>query len=49
MQFDTDYYYVAYPRATANDVKAAFRVNAVLEDFARSSKDMTPAELAART
>jgi hypothetical protein len=44
VQFDTDYYYVAYPRAAANDVKAAFRVHAALEDFARASKDMTPAE-----
>src|ERR1035438_1858811 len=44
VQFDTDYYYVAYPRAAANDVKAAFRVNAALEEFARTSKDMTPAE-----
>ena len=44
VQFDTDYYYVAYPRATANDVKAAHRVNAAFEEFARNSKDMTPAE-----
>ena len=46
VQFDTDYYYVAYPRATANDVKAAHRVNAALEDFARNSKDLAPAEFA---
>ena len=44
VQFDTDYYYIAYPRATTNDVKAAHRVNAALEDFARNSKDMTPAD-----
>jgi hypothetical protein len=44
VQFDTDYYYTAYPRATTNDVKAAHRVSAALEEFARSSKDMAPAE-----
>ncbi|HXB72132.1 MAG TPA: hypothetical protein VNY05_28100 [Candidatus Acidoferrales bacterium] len=47
VQFDTDYYYAAYPRATANDVKAAHRVNAAVEEFARNSKDMTPAEFGA--
>jgi hypothetical protein len=44
VQFDTDYYYVAYPRATANDVKAAFRVSAALEEFERNSGNLTPAE-----
>ena len=44
VQFDTDYYYTAYPRATTNDVKAAHRVNTALEEFARNSKDMTPAD-----
>jgi len=44
VQFDTDYFYVAYPRATANDVKAAHRVNTAFEEFARDSKDMTAAD-----
>lgn len=44
VQFDTDYYYTAYPRATTNDVKAAHRVCAALEEFGGSSGQMTPAE-----
>ena len=44
VQFDTDYYYTAYPRATTNDVKAAHRVSAALEEFARGSRDMTADE-----
>lgn len=42
VQFDTDYYYTAYPTATTNDVKAAHRVCGALEDFGRSSDGMTP-------
>jgi len=44
VQFDTDYYYTAYPRATTNDVKAAHRVCAALEDLGKSSRDMSPAD-----
>lgn len=44
VQFDTDYYYTAYPRATTNDIKAAHRVCAALEDFGRASAEMSPAE-----
>jgi hypothetical protein len=44
VQFDTDYYYTAYPRATTNDVKAAHRVCTALEDLGRNSKEMTPAQ-----
>ena len=44
VQFDTDYYYTAYPRATTNDVKAAHRVCAALEDLGKSSGDMSPAD-----
>jgi hypothetical protein len=44
VQFDTDYYYTAYPRATTNDVKAAHRVCAALEDFGNKSGQMTAAE-----
>ncbi|SPE34981.1 conserved hypothetical protein [Candidatus Sulfopaludibacter sp. SbA3] len=44
VQFDTDCYYTAYPTATTNDVKAAHRVCAALEDFGRASGGMTPGE-----
>src|SRR5437870_4839799 len=43
-QFDTDYYYNAYPRATTNDVKAALRVQAALEEFAKNSQSLSPVE-----
>jgi hypothetical protein len=42
VQFDTDYYYNPYPYATTNDVKAAHRIQATLDDFAKSSDGMTP-------
>ena len=44
VQFDTDYYYNAYPRAATNDVKAALRVQDALDEFARSSQSLSPAE-----
>jgi hypothetical protein len=44
VQFDTDYYYNAYPRAATNDVKAALRVQDALNDFAKTSQDLSPAE-----
>jgi hypothetical protein len=44
VQFDTDYYYTAYPRATTNDVKAAHRVSAAVEEFARESQGMSPSD-----
>lgn len=47
VQFDTDYYYTAYPRATTNDVKAAHRVCAALEGFGRQCNQMSPAEFSA--
>lgn len=37
VQFDTDYYYTAYPYATINDVKAAHRVQAALEALEKES------------
>jgi hypothetical protein len=46
LQFDTDYYYNAYPRATTNDVKAALRVQEALNDFARTSQTLSPTEFA---
>lgn len=42
IQFDTDYYYNAYPRATTNDVKAALRVHDAVNDFARTSQTLSP-------
>jgi hypothetical protein len=45
-QFDTDYYYTAYPYATTNDVKAAHRVESALNAFASASKDLPPEEFA---
>ncbi len=45
-QFDTDYYYTAYPYATTNDVKAAHRVKAALDDFARENVGKAPEEFA---
>jgi hypothetical protein len=45
-QFDTDYYYTAYPYATTNDVKAAHRVGSALNTFANTSKDLPPEEFA---
>jgi hypothetical protein len=44
VQFDTDYYYTAYPYATTNDVKAAVRVNDALRSFANSTQEVTPEE-----
>ena len=44
VQFDTDYYYNAYPRATTNDVKAALRVQDAMNEFAQRSLSLPPAE-----
>jgi hypothetical protein len=44
VQFDTDYYYTAYPYATTNDVKAAIRVDDAVSEFARNSRGLTPTE-----
>lgn len=44
VQFDTDYYFNAYPRAATNDVKAALRVQAALDAFAKNSQSLSPAE-----
>jgi len=44
VQFDTDYYYNAYPKATINDVKAALRVHDALESFSKSSQTLSSAE-----
>jgi hypothetical protein len=44
VQFDTDYYYNAYPRAATNDVKAAIRVQDAFKQFAENSKNLSPVE-----
>jgi hypothetical protein len=44
VQFDTDYYYTAYPQATANDVKAAHIVQDALEDLRKNAATLSPAE-----
>ena len=45
-QFDTDYYYTAYPYATTNDVKAAHRVHAAAEELEKNCASMTPEQFA---
>src|SRR5947208_14110971 len=45
-QFDTDYYYTAYPYATTNDVKAAHRVQAALAGFEKECAGTSPEEFA---
>ena len=42
VQFDTDYYYTAYPQATANDVKSAHIVQSALTDFSKGVETRTP-------
>jgi hypothetical protein len=42
VQFDTDYYYSAYPNATANDVKAAHVVQDALTVLRKDAANMTP-------
>jgi hypothetical protein len=46
VQYDTDYYYTAYPYAATNDVKAAHRVESALNSFAAASKDLSPEDFA---
>jgi hypothetical protein len=46
VQFETDYYYDAYPHATTNDVKAAHRVKAALDELAAPSPGMSADEFA---
>ncbi len=44
VQFDTDYYYSAYPYASINDVKAAHNVQGQLDTFASKYANASPAE-----
>ncbi|WP_254062223.1 hypothetical protein [Acidobacterium sp. S8] len=42
VQFDTDYYYTAYPHAAANDLKSAHVVQASFDKLAASAQNYTP-------
>ncbi len=44
VQFETDYYFTAYPRATANDLKSAHIVQASLESLVQRTQTCTPEE-----
>lgn len=44
----TNYYYNAYPMATANDVKSAKRVKQALLEFGEAAQDESPEAFAAR-
>jgi hypothetical protein len=46
VQFDTDYYYTAYPYATANDLKAAHIVQASLDQLAQQANKSNPQQFA---
>jgi hypothetical protein len=46
VQFDTDYYYTAYPYATANDRKAAHSVQASLDQLAQQANTSDPKQFA---
>lgn len=47
VQFDTDYYFTAYPQATANDVKSAHIVQKALMDFSTKAGEYTPEQFTA--
>jgi hypothetical protein len=46
VQFDTDYYYTAYPNATANDVKSAHIVQASLDSLSERAAQYSPQQFA---
>jgi hypothetical protein len=46
VQFDTDYYYTAYPHATANDLKSAHIVQSSFDSLDQKAATCTPAEFA---
>ena len=46
VQFDTDYYYSAYPHATANDLKSAHIVQSSFEQLSAVAADSTPQQFA---
>ncbi len=46
VQFDTDYYYTAYPHATANDVKSAHIVQSSLDSLSLVAGQCSPEQFA---
>jgi len=46
VQFDTDYYYTAYPNATANDLKSAHIVQTAFDTLAQRASSLTPTQFA---
>jgi hypothetical protein len=46
VQFDTDYYYTAYPHATANDVKSAHIVQSSLDCLSQAAEHYNPQQFA---
>jgi hypothetical protein len=46
VQFDTDYYYTAYPHATANDVKSAHIVQASFDSLGLRVEQCSPQQFA---
>jgi hypothetical protein len=46
VQFDTDYYYTAYPHATANDLKAAHVVQGAFDELSGWASSASPEEFA---
>jgi hypothetical protein len=46
VQFDTDYYYTAYPHATANDLKSAHVVQASFDSLSERAVQLTPDQFA---
>jgi hypothetical protein len=46
VQFDTDYYYTAYPHATANDVKSAHIVQSSLDSLSQAAAQYSPQQFA---
>jgi hypothetical protein len=47
VQFDTDYYYTAYPHATANDLKSAHIVQSSFDSLSAVAAQSTPQQFAA--
>src|ERR1017187_4353244 len=46
VQFDTDYYYTAYPHATANDLKSAHIVQSSFDNLSAVAAQSTPQQFA---
>ena len=47
VQFDTDYYYTAYPQATANDLKSAHIVQSSFDSLSAIATQSSPEQFAA--